>query len=71
MARSNAQSLAGSVAISIRIAPAIGQGQEILGEIAFFRRAQSQGETAVIVVNDVAQRGEATIVIEPALGVRP
>jgi len=61
----------GLVAISIRTACAVGEGEEILGKIALFLRAQSQGKTTVIVVDHIAQCGEASIVVEPAFGVGP
>src|SRR5262249_54453790 len=44
---------------------------QVLDQVALLRAAETEIEMLVVVVDDVAQRGETTIVIEAALLVRP
>jgi len=60
-----------SIAIVTLFTIGFRQRQQILGEIGLFSRGQSQAKAAVIVIDDVVDRGEPPVVIKAAFGVRP
>ena len=49
----------------------VGLVPEVLGQLGLFPVAQPEGEGAVVVLEDVVQGGEAAVVVEAALHVRP
>jgi hypothetical protein len=55
----------------IMLMTVIRQRPQELYQIALFRGTQTQALTAVIVIYYIQQRGESSIVVEAALGMRP
>src|SRR5712691_5250219 len=44
---------------------------QVLDQVALFLRSQTQAETAIVMVHDVKQRSEASVVIKAALAMSP